>query len=48
LGVRERVGGAGGCKAQVGREVRGAIAAERIHHECRGAPGAVQILERGL
>ena len=48
MGVRERVGGAEGCKAREGREVRGAIAAEGIRHECWGEPCAVGIAERGL
>ena len=46
--MRERVGGAEGCKAREGREVRGAIAAEGIHHERQGGPCAVRIAERGL
>ena len=45
--MKERVGGAEGCKAREGREVRGAIAAEGIHHECQGASCAVGITERG-
>jgi hypothetical protein len=31
--MKEWVGGSGGCKAHAGREVRGAIAVEEIHHE---------------
>ena len=45
--MRERDGESGGCKVHAGREVRGAIAAEGIHHEEREAPCAVAIAERG-
>ena len=46
--MKERVGGAEGCKAREGREVRGAIAAEGIHHEEREVSCTVGIAERGL
>ena len=48
MGVRERVGGSGGCKAHAGREVRGAIAAGEIRGECQGEPCAARTAERGL
>ena len=46
--MREWGGGAEGCKAREGREVRGAIAAGEIHHEDQGGSCAVGIAERGL
>ena len=46
--MKERVGGAEGCKVREGREVRGAIAAGEIHREEQGGPCAVGIAERGL
>ena len=45
--MKERVGGSEGCKAHAGREVRGAIAAEGIHHAVREVSCAVAIAERG-
>ena len=43
--MKERVGGSEGCKAHAGREVRGAIAAEGIHHEEQDVSCAVGIAE---
>ena len=45
--MRERDGESGGCKVHAGREVRGAIAAEGIHHAVREVSCAVGIAERG-
>ena len=45
---RDWVGGSEGCKAREGRGVRGAIAAEGIHHERRAGDLPLGIAERGL